>query len=53
MPGAPAHTVENSSQVIELDEAPLSDQLFQPPDGYQRVDQLSTVANPSPRHNAR
>ena len=49
MPGAPAHTFENSSQVIELDEAPLPDRLFQPPDGYQRVDQLSTAANPTPR----
>lgn len=50
MPGAPAHTFENSSQVIELDEAPLPDRLFQPPDGYQRVDQLSTAAIPTPRN---
>jgi hypothetical protein len=49
MPGAPAHTFENSSQVIELDEGPLPDRLFQPPDGYHRVDQLSTAGIPAPR----
>jgi hypothetical protein len=45
-PGASARTFETSSQVIELKEGPLADQLFQPPDGYRRVDQLSMAATP-------
>jgi hypothetical protein len=40
LPGGARHNFESVSEVIELFEGILSDKLFRPPDGYQRVTNL-------------
>ena len=47
LPGSPGHSYESVSEVTELFEGALSDTLFQPPDGYQRVANLPYAASRS------
>ena len=50
LPGSSHHNYESVSEVTELLERALSDKLFQPPDGYQRVTNLPyAVSRPAPR----
>jgi hypothetical protein len=50
LPGSSRQNYESVSEVTELFEGVLSDTLFQPPDGYQRVTNLPYAASrPAPR----
>jgi hypothetical protein len=50
LPGSLGHSYESLSDVTELFEGALSDTLFHPPNGYQRVANLPhTVFHPAPR----
>jgi hypothetical protein len=50
LPGSSRQNYESVSEVTELFEGALSDTLFRPPDGYQRVPNLPcAVSRPAPR----
>ena len=49
LPGGARHNYESVSEVTELFEGILSDKLFQPPDGYQRVTNLRPMARTGQR----
>ena len=53
LPGGARHNNESISEVTELFEGILSDKLFQPPDGYQRVTNLYAAPRPVPRTGRR
>jgi hypothetical protein len=49
LPGGSHQTSETVSEVIEMVEGALPDKLFQPPDGYQRVNSFPFSAPPNHR----
>jgi hypothetical protein len=53
LPGGARHNYESLSEVTELFEGTLSEKLFRPPDGYQRVTNLYAAPRAVPRTGQR